>query len=361
MNRLCDLSGKRKEIREKRVVAGFDGFVDTTVRPIAQTATASSEAKMFATIQEFGEFLVSKAGKSCSVELKVEPKSLGGNMPYFSLGAGSLGLDVTCIGMLGEGGRAEDVFSALPCTLYPFAPPGESTCMEFQDGKVMLAPSCECSGDVWEQVMKCTSGQANQMFSKADLIALVNWSELSFSQRLWQETYDHGLSKECCNKGQFAFFDLCDISRKMPEEVEGVLRLIGMFATKRTTILSMNENEAVTIGKQLLGGCQDRAEIAHEVRKRYGIDEVLIHTLKDSLLMSSRGIVRIPTDFVENPVKSTGAGDHFNAASCLGVLMGLCDEERVILANRVSSFYVRNGYSPRLEEISAGFCKRTEI
>uniref|UniRef100_UPI0006CFDE29 hypothetical protein n=1 Tax=Clostridium sp. NkU-1 TaxID=1095009 RepID=UPI0006CFDE29 len=78
--------------------------------------------------------------------------------------------------------------------------------MEFQDGKVMLAPSCECSGDVWELVMKCTSGQANQMFSKADLIALVNWSELPFSQRLWQETYDHGLSKECCNKGQFAFF-----------------------------------------------------------------------------------------------------------------------------------------------------------
>uniref|UniRef100_UPI000A68EA92 hypothetical protein n=1 Tax=Clostridium sp. NkU-1 TaxID=1095009 RepID=UPI000A68EA92 len=77
--------------------------------------------------------------------------------------------------------------------------------------------------------------------------------------------------------------------------------------------------------------------------------------------MSSRGTVRIPTDFVENPVKSTGAGDHFNAASCLGVLMELCDEERVILANRVSSFYVRNGYSPRLEEISAGFCKLTEI
>uniref|UniRef100_UPI00326082AA hypothetical protein n=1 Tax=Clostridium sp. NkU-1 TaxID=1095009 RepID=UPI00326082AA len=67
------------------------------------------------------------------------------------------------------------------------------------------------------------------------------------------------------------FFDLCDISRKMPEEVEGVLRLMGMFATKRTTILSMNENEAVTIGKQLLGGCQDGAEIAHEVRKRYGL------------------------------------------------------------------------------------------
>lgn len=120
----------------KRIVVGFDGYVDTITRPVRQSATDEAPAKVFETIKEFGEFLVGCAEKSCSIELKVEAEQLGGNLPFLSRSAGRLGLDVTCIGMLGEDGMIEQTFQDMPCTLYSFAASGKSTAFEFRDGKI---------------------------------------------------------------------------------------------------------------------------------------------------------------------------------------------------------------------------------
>lgn len=351
MNVIEQLAAQSAKIREKRIVAGYDGFVDTTVRPIAQAATATTPVRLFETISEFGEFLISKAEKSCSIELQVESCHLGGNMPFLSLGAGTLGLDVTCIGMLGEGGAVEDPFKDLPCTLYSFAPSGQSTCMEFHDGKVMLAPSCTLMEDGWELVMKATSGKAVELFRDCDLMALVNWSELSFSQELWQRTYQQVLKGTPCDKNRFAFFDLSDVSRKSKIELDNVLSLIQGFSRYRTTILSLNENEVHTIAGCVLTGKEDLSEIAIALRTRYAVDEILIHTIRQSLLVNGSGVFCKDTRFVEQPRISTGAGDHFNAASCLGAVMGLSEEERLQLANCVASYYVSHGHSPTLSQL----------
>ena len=80
-------------------------------------------AAPFATIRDFGTFLTGKAEKSCSIELAVEARQLGGNLPFLSRAAGGLGLDVTCIGMLGERGNVDPLFAQMPCRLYSFALP----------------------------------------------------------------------------------------------------------------------------------------------------------------------------------------------------------------------------------------------
>ena len=351
MNVIEQLAAQSAIIKEKRIVAGYDGFVDTTVRPIARAAAGTTPARLFDTISEFGEFLVSKAEKSCSIELQVESYHLGGNMPFLSLGAGTLGLDVICIGMLGREGVVEEPFKDLPCTLYPFAPPGQSTCMEFHDGKVMLAPSCTLKEDGWELVMKATGGKAIELFRGCDLMALVNWSELLFSQELWQRTYQQVLEGTLCDKNRFAFFDLCDVSRKSKAEIDNVLKLIQRFSQYRTAILSLNENEAYTIAGCVLEGQNDLSEIAIALRERYAVDEILIHTIRQSLLVNDSGVFCSDTRFVEQPIISTGAGDHFNAASCLGAVMGIGEEERLQLANCVASYYVAHGYSPTLSQL----------
>lgn len=347
MNTLGGLAGRREEIAGKRIVVGFDGFTDTIVRPLKQAAAVDAPALPFDTIRELGEFLIGKAEKSCSIELQVEARQLGGNLPFLSRGAGGLGLDVSCIGMLGDG-AVEEPFRQMPCTLYPYAASGQSTCMEFRDGKVLLAADCALPRDAWQMVLDATGGRAPALFCGADLLALVNWSELSFSHSLWARTLD---ALEQTDKTRFAFFDLCDVSRRTDGQIDTVLRLIGGFAEKRTAILSLNENEALTVSARVLDGAADLAEIARTVRSRYGIDEVLIHTLRESLLCTPRGLTRLPTHFVESPRISTGAGDNFNAASCFAAVMGLDDEERVAFANAFAHFYISQGYNPGLDEL----------
>ncbi len=343
---------RRAEIASKRLVVGFDGFIDTIVRPVRQSETDHTPAQMFGTIREFGEFLVSCAEKSCSVELKVEARQLGGNLPYLSRCAGMLGLDVTCIGMLGEDGTVDQLFQQMPCTLYSFAAAGQSTCFEFQDGKILFASDCRLPHEPWQTVLHATGGKASELFRSADLIALVNWSELSFAQRLWEKVYTEGLAGERKDKARFAFFDLCDCSRRTNYEIESVLRLIGNFSTLRTTILSLNENEAHVIAARVLNCGYDLAMIGKTLRERYGVDEVLIHTIHESLLVTLQGVTLRPTDFVAHPKISTGAGDNFNAAFCFGTVMGMTDEDRVFFSNRFASFYVSHGYSPSLEKIA---------
>lgn len=352
MNTFNGLLSRRAEIASKRIVVGFDGFVDTITRPVRQSATAETPAQVFETIREFGEFLVGCAEKSCSIELKLEAKQLGGNLPFLSRCAGRLGLDVTCIGMLGEDGKVEPLFQEMPCTLYSFAAAGQSTVLEFRDGKVFFASEYTLQSDPWQTIREVTAGKASLLFRSADLIALVNWSELSFAQKLWEAVYAEALDGEPCDKTRFAFFDLCDCSRRTAGDIEGVLRLIGRFSSQRTTVLSVNENEAHVIASRILACSGDSALIGEALSNRYGIDEVLVHTVRESVLATPRGVTRQPTHFVEYPKISAGAGDNFNAAYCFGLVMGMTDEERVSFANRFASFYVSHGYSPALDEIA---------
>ena len=346
-----NLLDRRAEIASKRIVVGFDGFVDTIARVVRETASEGRPEACFPTIRSFGEYLTAQAEKSCSLELKVQARQLGGNLPYVSRAAGLLGLDVSCIGMLGEG-TPGPLFREMPCRLYSFAAPGESTCLEFQDGKIFLAPQYHLPADPWRLVQDAAGGNAPRLFAESDLLALLNWSELPFSQALWERVYQESLADAPAQRNRWAFFDLCDCTRRSAGELEAVLSLIGRFAEKRTALLSLNENEALVTARAARLEAGDLAGVGGALRERFGITEVLIHTLHESLLCTPRGVTRQATRFIPSPKISTGAGDHFNAAACLGAVLGLADEERLALSNRFSSLYVEKGATPSLEDLA---------
>lgn len=344
------LAGEMPNLSGKRMTVGFDGFIDRIVRPLRPADVSGEPAKPFATIREFGEYLIDKAEKSCSIELHEQARQLGGNMPFLSRAAGGLGISVNCIGMLGANGTVDPLFRNMPCALHSLASPGESTCMEFDDGKILLSSDCTLPDDAWKLVERATEGRAERFIRESDLLALVNWSELSFAHGLWERTL-RCLQEVSSDKTRFAFFDLCDIARRSADECDAVLRLIGRFTEYRTTVLSLNENEARLAGKRLLEGETDCREIAHQLRRKYAIDEIIVHTIHETILETPRGIVTRNTDFVEHPRISTGAGDNFNGASCAALLMGLSDEERVEFANDFAHFYVANAINPTFEQM----------
>ena len=115
----------------------------------------------------------------------------------------------------------------------------------------------------------------------------------------------------------------------------------------------MNENEAHTVSDAVLDGERALPAIGKALRARFGIDEVLIHTLRETVLCAARGTVREAARFVEQPVRSTGAGDHFNGAFCFASVVGLTDRERVQFANRYVHSYLTHGYGPTLPALLA--------
>ena len=85
--------------------------------------------------------------------------------------------------------------------------------------------------------------------------------------------------------------------------------------------------------------------------QRYGIQQVLVHTIHETILRTPDGLTHEKTRFVAQPRSSTGAGDHFNGASCFALLAGLSDRDRVHFAGVFASTYVSKGSTPTLDEV----------
>ena len=83
------------------------------------------------------------------------------------------------------------------------------------------------------------------------------------------------------------------------------------------------------------------------------IDTVLVHP-RAYAVVASKGNVTADVDgpFTENPLISTGAGDHFNAGFCLGKLIGLPDDQAATAAVGTSGYYVRNAASPTFAQLT---------
>lgn len=329
------LRGAADTLRRKRVAAGFDGFQDRILRPIRKIE--GEALTYFDTIADFGLFLTQKQGKSCSIELDVQTHKLGGNCPIFSAALGTAGVPVDCVGMFTGGD-----FSAMPpaCTLYSYADAGTSDCLEFRDGKVMLASRCTMADDPYAAVCAAVP-QLPTLFAQADLGAFLNWSELDYATALWEGMEAHAFAGAAPDFSRFLFFDLCDIARKSREDILRVLALLARFSRARHTVLSLNENECLLLGGIVGGGTPE--EIARALHAAYGLHEVLVHTLHTSFLLRDGCWHARPTIFCERPLLSTGAGDNFNAGYALSLLLTDETDTRLALANLFASRYITSG------------------
>lgn len=320
---------------------GFDGFLDTITRPVRKASTDSEEPEYFDSVSSFGTYLAGHKQMNCSIELEVVSNRFGGNAPLLANALGTLGAKVDCIGTLGDP-QLHSAFSQLHCTLHSFGEASRSLALEFQDGKIFLGQNTAVKSPVWQQVCeKVGTEKLIGILTNADLLALVNWSELLYSQPLWEETYAHCFADQPEDKKRFIFADLSDVARKSDEQVLSVLALLGRYAAKRYTVLSLNKNEALRVGG-CMGTDGGLREIAQELLSRYGLDEIIIHTREENFLLAKDGsCCRAVTTQVAEPKVLTGAGDHFNAASCAGLLLKFPAQVRLKFASAFASHYIQ--------------------
>ena len=81
----------------QKVLVGFDGSVDRTVKPIRIAGTPN---QYFATIEDYGMHITSKAGLSCSLQNEVIKSQAGGNSVFVAQSLNAQGYDVYLVGLL---------------------------------------------------------------------------------------------------------------------------------------------------------------------------------------------------------------------------------------------------------------------
>ncbi|MDR1430491.1 MAG: hypothetical protein LBI85_09410 [Spirochaetaceae bacterium] len=326
-----------------RVFAGFDGFIDSIYRPLKKSGP---EKIPFKTIAEFGNYIAGQANKGASIEMELLQRRMGGNMPNFVRAASALGAECFSVGMLSDHtGSMDPVFASLPGTKYSWTGAGQASALEFDDGKIFLAQGCDCAGDPWEKIVEKTGAALECMIRGADLIALVNWSELTFADSLWRSFYRYCVDILKPEENKFLIIDFCDMGRKSGGEIKNILNLTGEFSAFRRTIVSLNYNEALEAGAALGFQAEKDAAagpdaLAAVIRKAVPVNEVVIHTRTEALSLSDEGCFRVPVRIVEKPRISTGSGDTFNAAYGLASVQGLGIPRRLDYALSAARHYV---------------------
>lgn len=333
-------------------LVGFDGFLDTILQVVDQRQSATEYTRV-PTLKAFGERIAAAANKSTNVELVVQDVKLGGNGPIMANALAALGLPTTYCGMTGYP-AVHDVFRELAARarMLSFADPALTDAYEFEDGK-LIAGKHATVADVSYATMRERVGESvwREAWQSAQFIGMVNWTMLPHLTELWKriQTDFPGIAHD---ERKTLFFDLADPEKRTPEDIEEALRTLADFGSKHDVILGLNEKEAFRVA-EVLGleanetGAEERiAGLAQSIRAALDVSICVVHPTAFAGAASRDAVAVVHGPYTAKPKISTGAGDHFNAGFCFGLLANGDLETALQCGVGTSGFYVRNAQSP---------------
>lgn len=327
---------------------GFDGYIDT-LYTVVQSRKNAQEFTAFDTIAAFGQRVVDSAGKSADIEILPHVRKIGGNAPILANALGTLGVQTLCVGQMDcEGDNPFDKLHP-NCTSISTGPASLCTALEFSDGKIMLGDP-RGSDLRWQQVKDCVPNLGD-LLENVPLLCVVNWSGLYLMNELLRGLHDDILVPQYHRTGvkKDLFLDLADPSARSEDDLRELLDIIQLYADVCNVTLGLNRNEAQQIGRLVGAASLEMDQVGQQILKAIDIHQILIHFSRKAYGVSKQEFVALEGEWVAAPVQTTGAGDHFNAGFCKGLLEKLSLEDCVKLAQRTATFYVSTGITPTRE------------
>ena len=345
------------EASHLRAFVGLDGFVDEIVHAVDKREDAQNFERL-GTISALSKRISAAAGKSTNIELVNQRMKLGGNGPIMANALASLGVKVTYVGALGYP-TLHPVFNdfAQHAEVHSIAEAGHTDAVEFDDGKIMLVKSSQLNEITWHNLQaRFGRDRFIEVYSTADLVAFVNWTMIPCMSEIWA-----ALLEEFCPVSKAVrrkiFFDLADPEKRTAKDILRALELIGRFEKHFDVILGLNEKEAHEIGHVLGLSTKDRSRdglcaLGVEIQQNSSVSTLVIHPVAYALAVSQGAVSLLEGPYVEKPLITTGAGDHFNSGFCLGKLLGFDNAASVLLGVTASGFYVRSAHSPSIDDLA---------
>jgi len=343
-----------------KALVGIDGFVDKIVHPVNKRKGPGDQFERIVTIADFGARISSAAGKSANIELAPVVEKLGGNGPIMANAQAAQGLQVRYIGALGIP-AIHPVFSefAVKTGAVSIADPGISHCAEFKDGKIIFGSMASLEAITYENILQQVGPTALQsLFESANLIAMVNWTMIPFLTGVFKQMLSDLLPQLPADPERTFFFDLADPEKRASEDLLEVLHLFKQFEAFGKVILGLNYREAeqvdALLGHQPMDKNPENLQtLAARIREKLAIDTVVVHPVDCAACATPGGTAYASGPLCDDPMITTGAGDHFNSGFVTGRLIGLSPEAALTLAVATSGYYVRTAVSPGLDDLAA--------
>lgn len=338
---------------------GLDGTVDIICRPVFSRDGAGDAFTAFASMAGLGERITAADGKNAIVEIVKEQERVGGNGPIMAEALAASGLRVDYFGCLGDP-DLHPAYSAFATRVgvHSLAAPAVTHALEFNNGKLMLAELSsyqKLDADLVRERFGVPAVAA--LLQPARLVGLLNWACLPGFDSIIEWLLDHVLPTVHGGRNRIYFFDLADPTMRPVQDLNVVLGLISRFGGHGRTVLGMNLNEAQQVAKALGmaepdGGRESLCAALAAIREKLDLHLAVGHATDFAAVASAREAVAVAGPYTPRPLITTGAGDHFNAGFCLGLLGGLEGGDALALAGLYSGFYVREARPPRLAQVT---------
>jgi sugar/nucleoside kinase (ribokinase family) len=183
------------------------------------------------------------------------------------------------------------------------------------------------------------------LLREAEYVCVFNWA----GTRCYGTELAEGVFRYVKEEGKGkTYYDTADPN---PNKKEIPRLMKKLFLSDLVDILSVNENEAVTYASQL-----NEREVK-KIQKKMTADELTkecgrilaenlsaridLHTSSFAASFTKNCKTVVPA-FNVPVLRTTGAGDAWNAGNILGDACGLADADRLALANAVAAYYISN-------------------
>lgn len=341
----------RDTLGQKKVLTGFDAYIDHLARPI-RAGSAGNVRAWFDRVEDLGGFLSGRKGRNCSLELDQKQVKLGGNAPNCAHALGTLGIPVACVAPLGAP-TPHPVFAGLSaqCRRVSVGEPGMTVSLEFEGSKVMLCINNEINALDWSTLLERISlDKLRSMAGEADLLYFLNWGEMPGATAIFR-----GMAREVLTglpKKPRLIMDLSDCSRRGREDLLELTGIIHDLTELCRVTLSLNANESDLVCGALGidPGLGDGAS-GELIRQSLRLDSVVIHRRDCCTSVLAAGVSRFRTRMNGEAVINTGAGDNFNAGLGAAALLEMPREQALALASMTAGYYVETGASPTIDQL----------
>jgi len=326
---------------------------------VAQRQGLGDKFTPFAGLAAFGERIAAAAGKSTNIELFLEREQLGGNGPLMARALLSAGLGVRYVGALGRP-AVHPIFQdfAQRTQAVSLANPGITHALEFPDGKLMLGEPRALEELTYARLLETVGeGALLDLLSRANLIALVNWTQTPYMTDILEGILTKGLPT-LDQRPRLFFFDLADPAKRPRDELLTAVRVMARYQNFGQTTLGLNLSEgqqvAAVLGVPMKEITPESVQLAAtRIREKLDIGCVVIHPINGAACATREGAWWVDGPHCGQPAITTGGGDHFNAGFATAQLLGLSPPGCLTVAVSLSGLYVRNARSPTLGEVAA--------
>ncbi len=358
---LRELEKKAGALNAKNALVGFDGFITRSSSPMDRRPESPEDSRSLRTIAAFGNSIQSAAGKEANFELNSRNEKLDGIGPNLAQALLAFDLNVRYLGALGHPSIhpvCEDF--AERTNAVSICAPGENLALEFDDGTINLSnPNSLAEINYAAIVEALGEGALFDAISRADLMAMVNWSRIPnmtpILTALLDRVFPNLGPKE---QGRIFLFDLADPGSRTDGDINTALSTISRFRSHGQVTLGLNLDEAQRIvsvlGHQAVeGDAEGVKKLASHIQQDLSLTCVTVQLESSAGCATKEDAWWVDGVTIEDSKAEDGLEDQFRAGFATAQLLGLSTPACVTLAVAAVGTYARTGKRPSIFDVNS--------